>query len=462
MPRSETQDGDYTQPDVLNDPGLFTPPTGAGGTYDRGPGGRIGYTDPPVRDPTPTGATVGTQPLPRAPSSSAVNQNPYFDPGTNITPGVDIPLKGKDPAASAPTAPTAFDHAGWVNSQLAAAQSTDDPNYWITHVSNDPNVHNPATRDSALGYWAGRIAQGDGALGVRQGTIQKFQDGGQSTPSGPTGPSVAGTGPAPGQGGGTGFADPAYQALNALAQARITSLQQPQSFPQLDTLMQQLQAQQAVNKQRAGDLASKWGSRVTELQQPLLTQPQVVQQRAMAENNLLGSRDAALANARANQSARGFAPTSGLADDAARQINENASNQQGQIEARLQQGNIGTDEARRNEATQLQGLITQALNGGDATALQEQAQTADLENQLYQTDQQRQTQQLATAQIPVDLTNTGFHNASSAISSPNGAFGSLMPLLQMAMTGQNNQFNQANSQASGLSQIIQQLLQSIH
>ena len=329
----------------------------------------------------------------------------------------------------------------------------------LAFAAAHPNANPSVGRDP--GYWEQRINQTH-----PDGNVDwNYWEQRMLTPEGPpesANPSIAGTGPAPGQGSGTGFADPAYQALNALAQARIASLQKPQGFPQLDTLMQQLQAQQGVNKQRAADLASKWGSRVTELQQPLLTQPQVVQQRALAENNLLGSRDAALANARANQSARGFAPTSGLADDAARQINENASNQQGQIEARLQQGNIGTDEARRNEATQLQGLITQALNGGDATALQQQAQVADLENQLYQTDQQRQTQQLATAQIPVDLTNTGFHNASSAISSPNGAFGSLMPLLQMAMTGQNNQFNQANSQASGLSQIIQQLLQGIH
>lgn len=418
---------------------------GGSDAYDIGAlGGRINYSDPAVKsgDVSNSGSVNTTDPTVKSPDPSSGGLVARNDPAGGGT--------GPQGGSTAPqqSTPTTFDPGSWVNSQLTSAQSTDDPNYWLTHINSDPNVQNPATRDSALAYWAGRIAQGDGALGVRQGTIQKFQDG-----------SVAGTGPAPNQGSGTGFADPAYQALNALAQARITSLQQPQSFPQLDALMQQLQQQEAVNKQRAQGLATQWGSRVTELQQPLLTTPQVVQQHALASNSLLDSRDAALANAKASQSARGFAPTSGLASDAARQINENATNQQAQIDARLQQGNIATDEARRNEATQLQGLITQALNGGDATALQEQAQVADLENQLYQTDQQRQTQQLATAQIPVDLTNQGFSNAQSAITNPNSALAALMPLISASLTGQNNAFNQANSQSSGLSQIITQLFQ---
>lgn len=435
-------DGDYTPPNP--------PPYVAPAPTPPAPSPTQGVTDPTVKSPDP--------------SSGNTAANPY---GSDNNPNTDYQTTWSAGPNSQPTNPAP---AGWHwDASMAryvadAAPTTTsgggglkDPSYvdaLIASWANKPGA-NPSLRNDP-NYWKQKILSGE--LGTDEGYITSKFMLPEGAPAG-GGASIAGTGSAPGQGGGTGFADPAYQALNALAQARIASLQQPQSFPQLDALMQQLQAQQAVNKQRAAALAGQWGTRVTELQQPLLSQPQVVQQRALASNNLLDSRDAAIANAKANQSARGFAPTSGLASDQARQINENATNQQAQIDARLQQGNISTDESRRNEATQLQGLITQALNGGDATALQEQAQMADLENQLYQTDQQRQTQQLATAQIPVELTNQGFNNAQSSISNPNSALAALMPLIQASLGQQSSQFSQANSQASGLSQILQQLIQ---
>jgi hypothetical protein len=56
---------------------------------------------------------------------------------------------------------------------LSDAGSTDDPNYWFQKISSDPNG-----AGSAWGYWVDRINRGDGALGVRNGTVQKFQDSG--------------------------------------------------------------------------------------------------------------------------------------------------------------------------------------------------------------------------------------------------------------------------------------------
>lgn len=60
-----------------------------------------------------------------------------------------------------------------IQAALKAAGSTDDPNYWYSKISADPNG-----AGSAWGYWAGRIAQGDGSAGVQNGTVQKFNDGG--------------------------------------------------------------------------------------------------------------------------------------------------------------------------------------------------------------------------------------------------------------------------------------------
>jgi hypothetical protein len=56
---------------------------------------------------------------------------------------------------------------------LKDAGSTDDPEYWFQKISADPNG-----AGSAWGYWVDRINRGDGALGVRNGTVQKFQDSG--------------------------------------------------------------------------------------------------------------------------------------------------------------------------------------------------------------------------------------------------------------------------------------------
>lgn len=74
---------------------------------------------------------------------------------------------------------------GWIDDALRTAQSTDDPNYWYGKIQADPKA--AAGDQSAIGYWKDRIARGDGALAVRNGTMAKFNDGGAgpSVQSGP-------------------------------------------------------------------------------------------------------------------------------------------------------------------------------------------------------------------------------------------------------------------------------------
>ena len=69
-----------------------------------------------------------------------------------------------------------------VTAALKAANSTDDPNYWVQNISADPNG-----QGSAWDYWVGRINQGDGAAAVKNGTTAKFQD---SSTSGVAAPSA--------------------------------------------------------------------------------------------------------------------------------------------------------------------------------------------------------------------------------------------------------------------------------
>lgn len=79
----------------------------------------------------------------------------------------------------------------WIDQALQTAQSTDDPNYWYGVIAADPKV--AAGDQSAIQYWQQRIAQGDGALAVRNGTTPKFQDGGTN----PYGAASSGFGAAP-------------------------------------------------------------------------------------------------------------------------------------------------------------------------------------------------------------------------------------------------------------------------
>ncbi len=60
----------------------------------------------------------------------------------------------------------------WINQQLQTAQSTDDPNAWVKYMSADPKAM--AGDPSALAYWQDRIARGDGAAAVKNGTLQKY------------------------------------------------------------------------------------------------------------------------------------------------------------------------------------------------------------------------------------------------------------------------------------------------
>lgn len=318
------------------------------------------------------------------------------------------------------------------------------------------------TDASGQGYTAAQLkaAQSNPAfmanpLNARTGDIVA-QYGAVLNPAAGTGSGSGGGGNQTGT-GGTGFADPAYQNLLDLVNQRLRGLQGPQSFPQLDQYMQMLTANEAAAKQRAQTFAGQLTTRVGQLQQPLMTDANVVQQHALASNDLIGQRDTALANARQNIATRGFAPTSGLGIDQANQIAQNYGNQQAQIDARLQQGNIATDEQRRNQATQLQGLAQQALQGGDLTALQNQAQNTDLENQLFNIKNNLANQTLAVGQIPVDLTNQGFANSLNASNSAANPLSSILGLLALGNQQQGIQQSGQNSNASGLGWILQQM-----
>lgn len=149
--------GVYNAPPPAVDTSKYPPPPG----YTRDATGKLipipGYFAPGVDASDPT----------KLPSTA-----PGFDPTT---------MTFKDQRTAPPPAASG-DLMSRIKAALAAAGSTDDPNYWMGVISKDPNG-----AGSAWDYWVGRINQGDGAAAVRNGTAQKFNDGGGGLPGGTLG-----------------------------------------------------------------------------------------------------------------------------------------------------------------------------------------------------------------------------------------------------------------------------------
>lgn len=296
--------------------------------------------------------------------------------------------------------------------------------------------------------------------------IQTFAGGGGAYGD-PSGPSIPGGDPNySGQGGGptgmgpsgdVGFNDPAYNQLSTLVTARLRQLGVAAPEQMAQQYMTALKGQQEQSKQRAQTFADQLTARVKQLQQPLLSQADVANQNALASNDLIAQRDAALANAREKRFASGFGPTSGLLAGDERQINEDYQNRQAQIDARLRGRQIEGDENRRDTATRLQQVAAQALQGGDLQSLQTAAQMADLENQLFMNREARNREALGVGQIPVDLTNMAFSNSLNAANTAPNPLGMMMALIGM---GQNQQYmnqGQSNSTQAGLANLINML-----
>jgi hypothetical protein len=92
-------------------------------------------------------------------------------PVSTLTPSEYAFASAHDPANAAQSG--GGDLRSRIQKALSDAGSTDDPEYWYQKISSDPNG-----AGSAWAYWLDRINRGDGAAGVRNGTVQRFQDSG--------------------------------------------------------------------------------------------------------------------------------------------------------------------------------------------------------------------------------------------------------------------------------------------
>lgn len=182
---------------------------------------------PPVTTPAPTSTapTVARTTLDPAQQSNAAGGTPNYDSinalyqkylgrpasqdeaanwangtyGASDLPGIEKQISESGEASdyrknNGGGATAGTDDRSRVDALLAKYQSTDDPNYWYNLVQQHGGF------DATGAAWLeDRIMRGDGAIGVRNGTVQKFQDKGGSgggtqppstytPPTGPTAP----------------------------------------------------------------------------------------------------------------------------------------------------------------------------------------------------------------------------------------------------------------------------------
>lgn len=205
--------------------------------------------------------------------ASFVPTNIPIDPSGYILSGGQLVDKSNPSARTAGT-----DWFAPFAQTLSEVQSSDDPNYWRTQIANDPKVL--AGDQSAIAYWQDRIRRGDGSMLVKNGQLQKFQDGGGGTQY----PGV----------NAFGYDDPSSMLFLSAVLNRLQQLQQPRTDPvqgQLADLIQQLVAKNQQAPYTAGNDAAL----VAHYREPL-TQ----------------ARDAALRQNTEQASRRGYLPSSGL------------------------------------------------------------------------------------------------------------------------------------------------------
>lgn len=148
--------------------------------YPRTPPGQVPPGQSPPYIPTggqPQPGKVTGGPYAQIDSSGQAPAPPQAAP-TGGTPQTNAaaPAAGAWGDAGSPT--------GWLNAQLQAVSSTDDPSYWATQAAKDPKFM--AGDPSAMAWWKDAIERGDGSKLVTSGQLQKRGAGSQAPGQGGT------------------------------------------------------------------------------------------------------------------------------------------------------------------------------------------------------------------------------------------------------------------------------------
>lgn len=253
------------------------------------------------------------------------------------------------------------------------------------------------------------------------------------------------------------FTDPWGSAFERAINERLAQLENSPDRTQLDAFMARLLEADQNKQQNTDAFVRQIQGRIGELQQPVYSAGDEATIRAKAFDALERRRQQTLQNEREQVYARGFAPTSGIVQQATADTNQAFEQSRTGIESDLALSAIQETQRRRDQALQLNQLIEQALSGGDLASLQMLATASDLENNVYEQDQARAREVLSTLGLPLDLImqRAQLGNQTAAASaSPSDVISSLVALFSQNNTGrQNNVANMQNNMA-GLGQTL--------
>lgn len=292
--------------------------------------------------------------------------------------------------SGAPSQPGAGgDLRSMVDQQLAYAKSTDDPNYWYQKIGADPNG-----TGSAWAYWQDRINRGNGA----QLGLPLYNDSGGSAYNTNT------------------FSDPATQSYEKLLNSLIGKLNTNYQPPDYQNTIDQMKKY------------------LDQLNGPAYTPEQQGIMATQALDPLERARYGAEQNTRNRLLAQGVAPTSGVIEDAIRQVDNQFTGARANTQAQLATNQIGVSRQNQALAAQLAPQISGFEHGNYNYNLGNQMNAASL------------------AGIIPQLAWSRLQGANSAI----------QPLAPSALFGLQNQYQQqgygnAADYMSQLMQLISQL-----
>jgi hypothetical protein len=188
-------------------------------------------------------------------------------------------------------------------------------------------------------------------------------------------------------------------------------------------------------KKNAADLADILNKRAADLQQPAFSTGDEAVLRARSSDALEQRRQQTLKNNREQIYLRGFEPTSGIATASDIATNRDFDSARTAIDSNLLQSEMTESQRRKDQATELQALAEQALNGGDTSAIQYYAG------------------QLVGAQDPLNLEHSREADALAA-SNPGGASSALSSILSLISSGNGAAANQGNTNAANASNLV--------
>lgn len=254
-----------------------------------------------------------------------------------------------------------------------------------------------------------------------------------------------------GEGGGptnpNEFTDPWGSRFEQAITDRLNSLLSGPNRDALNNYVSRLLSTDEANQRNVQDFVGSMRKRIDELKQTPYTAGDEAVMRAKSLDALERRRQQTIKNQQEQVYARGFAPTSGLVEQATQDVNQQFEQARTGIESNLLESAIQESQRRKDQALGLEQLVQQALSGGDLASLSLIAQTAQLEDQVYQDRQAREREYLSTMGLPLDLMmqRAQLGNQTAGLSAnPSSIMSSILALL--SQSNQNRQITNANAQ----------------